>query len=82
VLNSTIIGTLQVPSDIKNVSVSSSEIPEYMVIDHPEFHQYPKRATVFMIHQGGESYLLDGGNFSEAQDAFPYPRHNETGRCM
>jgi hypothetical protein len=82
VLNSTTIETLQPPEEIMNVSISSSEVPHSMVIDHPEFHQYPKRATVFMIHQGGESYLLDGGNFGEAQDAFPYPRHNETGRCM
>jgi len=54
-----------------------------MVVDHPAFHQYPAKVTTFMIHQGEGRYLLGAsGDFGEAQDAFPYPRHNETGRCM
>jgi len=83
VLNSTTIETVQVQSDVHNISISSSEIPHSMVIDHPAFHQYSKEATTFMKHVGDGSYLLDGsGDFGEAQNAFPYPRHNETGRCM
>jgi len=82
VLNSTTI-TLEVPSDIKNISIASSELPEYVVVDHPAFHQYPKEPTAFMIHQGEGRYFYDRNReFNQSQDAFPYPRHNETGRCM
>jgi len=82
VLNSTTIETLVVPVDVYNLSISSSEVPHSMVIDHPAFHQYPKEATTFMILKGPNRTGDGLGNFSEAQNAFPYPRHNETGRCM
>jgi len=81
VLNSTTIDTIR-PGDSKNISISSSEVPHSMVIDHPAFHQYPKEATTFMILTGPNRIGDGRGNFSEAQNAFPYPRHNETGRCM
>jgi len=82
VLNSTTIDTLQVSDGFRNVSISASEVPHSMVIDHPAFHQYRKEATTFILFLSENRIFTDSGNFSEAQGAFPYPRHNETGRCM
>jgi len=61
------------------LSLSSSEIPHSMVIDHPAFHQYPKEATTFMILKGTNRTGDGLGNFSEAQGAFPYPRQTRPG---
>ncbi|ERJ06259.1 membrane lipoprotein [Halorhabdus tiamatea SARL4B] len=83
VLNSTIVGDFETPTDHETVSIRSQSIPKYIVIDHPRFRTYGQiYQNVGVWQNESQVYAYTVGPLEELDPPFPYPRHNETGKCM
>lgn len=82
VLNGTSVGDFETPKDEGAATLSATSKPTYIVADHPRWGTY----GVMDIEYG---VLLKDGSFDGRHrprvglgEAFGYPRHNESGRCL
>lgn len=81
ILNQTSIGDLSSPTDEARAIVSAKQRPKYIVVDHPQVRTYGETYLSFIRYEGDMYYEVWNPSEHLGQ-AFGYPRHNETGRCM
>lgn len=74
------LGTFSPPSASSPFEVRSGQIAEYIVVDHPNFRDYPDFGPGLYVWVG-DHYRDLGGYLDEAQDDFSYPRNNMMGQC-
>lgn len=80
ILNSTDLGTFTAPSDSTTVRITADRRPRYVVVDHPEFREYPDFGPA-VVHWTEDYVREDVDDPATSIEEFDYEYPTDAGKC-